>query len=68
METETDMETVMEMDIEMEWTWKRIWTWKRRCKLYLLQRNSPYSGVGIVANMSMAQFPMALCTCSAYFL
>jgi hypothetical protein len=50
------------MDMETEWTWKR----KR--KLYLLRRNSPCIAVRIPANMSTAQFPMALCTCSAYFL
>ncbi len=49
-------------------TWKRKWTWKRKRKLYLVWRNSPYSAVRIVANMSMAQFPMALCTCSGFLL
>ncbi len=51
-------------------SWKRTWkwTWKRKRKLYLIRRNSPYSAVRIVANMSTAQFPMALCTCSAYLL
>jgi hypothetical protein len=38
--------------------WKRKWTWKRKRKLYLIRRNSPYSAVRIVANMSTAQFPM----------
>jgi hypothetical protein len=46
-------------------TWKWKWTWKRKRKLYLIRRNSSYSTMRIVANMSTAQFLMALCTCSA---
>jgi hypothetical protein len=68
METEKDMETVIETDMETEMAWKWKWTWKWKHKLYLIQRNSPYSTMRIVANMSMAQFPMALCTCSTYLL
>jgi hypothetical protein len=51
MEKETDMETVMEMDMETEteMNMKRKWTWKRKSKLYLIQRNSPYNAVRIVA-------------------
>jgi hypothetical protein len=49
---ETDMETVMETDMETEMNMKRKWTWKRKSKLYLIQRNSPYSTMRIVANSS----------------
>jgi hypothetical protein len=62
METETDMETVMETVMETERDMETEY------KLFLLRRNSPHSAVSTVANMSTAQFPMALCTCSAYLL
>jgi hypothetical protein len=68
MEKERDMERVMETDMEMEMDTKWKWTWKRTCKLYLIRPNSPYSAVRIVANMSIAQFQMALCTCSGSLL
>ncbi len=59
MEKETDMETVMETDmetdIETEMDMKRKWTWKPKRKLYLIQRNSPYSAVRIVANIAVAE-------------
>jgi hypothetical protein len=72
METETDMETVMEtvMETDME-TERDVETeidMEMEYKLFLLRRNSPHSAVRIVANMSTAQFPMALCTCNAYLL
>jgi hypothetical protein len=53
------MERVMESEMDIKWKW----TWKRTRKLYLIRRNSPYSTVRIVANMSMA-----LCTCSGSLL
>jgi hypothetical protein len=68
METETDMKTVMEQKWKQTWTWIRKWTWKRKRKLYLIQRNSPYSAMRIVANMLTEQLTMALFTCSAYLL
>ena len=52
---ETVMETDMETDIETEMDMKRKWTWKPKRKLYLIQRNSPYSAVRIVANIAVAE-------------
>jgi hypothetical protein len=63
-DTETDIERVMETEMDRKWKW----TWKRTRKLYLIRHSSPYSAVRIVANMSMAQFQMALCTCSSSLL
>jgi hypothetical protein len=72
MEMETGMETVMETDMEVEMdmeieaetdnTQTCEWNWGTLAK-YLIRRNTPYSAVSIVADMPMAQFPMALSTC-----
>jgi hypothetical protein len=68
METETDMETFMETDMETERDMETEMDMETEYKLFLLRRYSPHGAVRIVANMSTAQFPMALCTCSAYLL
>ncbi len=52
---ETVMETDMETDMETEMDMKQKWTWKRKCRLYLIRRNSPFSAVRIVANIAVAE-------------
>jgi hypothetical protein len=62
MVTKTHMETVMQTDMETDMDIET------EMKLYLIRRSSSYRALRIVTNMSTAQFPMALCTCSAYLL
>ncbi len=61
---ETDMEVEMDMEIEAETDNTQTWAWHwGTLAKYLIRRNSPYSDVRIVADMPMAQFPMARSSC-----